>query len=228
MLNTTVMVFPIARGGRFGVVSTVIEPRRIWRFGLVALTIQLTGCGLTLAPPGFVREHRHAVCRSWFDFNSHRRFSFTFETYDRLPPDSARVKLFRWSHGGSVEKLREVSYEEQIGFSENLSAPVIPNAPSTESPPANEPGVTEPGSGPLEFVPPPPAPPSEMEESGGPDPNDPAENRDPSSDSEGSEGTPLTPVVSLSFSEDLGPIEKEASMNSADCSVPNGEKMWPE
>lgn len=86
-------------------------------FVLVLALTWMMGCGVTLAPPGWVREQNHGVCRAWFDFNSYRRPSLTIERYDRLPPDSARVKAFRWLHGGSVENYAVLSPVETGDFS---------------------------------------------------------------------------------------------------------------
>lgn len=139
-------------------------PTRVWQLGLIVGMLGCTGCGVTLAPPGFVHEHRHSVCRGWFDFNSYGRPSFTFERYDHLPPNSARVKLFRWRHGGSVEKVPQIeivkdSSHVTYGSHDNLSSEpcleaAVPPAPNNSS---EEPMDVNPKSVP------PPAPPSETQ-----------------------------------------------------------------
>jgi hypothetical protein len=207
-------------------------------FVLLALASNLAGCGFTLAPPGFVREHRHAVCRGALDWNSHRRFSFTIDTYDRLPPDSARVKLFRWSHGGSVEEPRLMPFDNLAAASESYAAPETPGSPGALEAPADdgppgEPlknaddaanqdgGPANPGS--LEILPPPPAPPSEGEDSGFPPLYDAAENIADEALSSGWEDTPAMPLVSISFSENLNESEDERARNGPECSVPSVE-----
>lgn len=227
MLLATGMVFPIVRGGRFGIVNSFCELRRIGLWGLLALSISLAGCGVTLAPPGFVREHRHRVCRGWFDWNSHRRFSFTLETYDRLPPDSARVKLFRWSHGGSVEKPREIAFENQAIYSEAVIAPEVPAATIPNPPTAEESAGESPASDDSEWLPP-PAPPSEMQDLSLPLPNDPAENAGEKPPSESGAVAPSIPAVSISFAESLDEPAEEGSKNSAACGVPIEPVLAPE
>lgn len=225
MLNTTVMVFPIARGGRFGVVSSLFQLSRIRLFGLILLAINLAGCGFTLAPPGFVREHRHSVCRGSLDWNSHRRCSLTLETYDRLPPDSARVKLFRWSHLGSVDKPREIVFADEFANFPDPQAQQIPVNPSSEQTLADpSPGEPENGGG-VEFVPPPPAPPSEMEDSGFP-PNDATGPMDQDSVSSDGQSLPAIPLVNISFSENLNEPGEEDPINSPECSMPQGNDEY--
>ncbi len=132
--------------------------------------VMFSGCGITLAPPGFVRESTHGICRGWFDVNSHRRPSFTLERYERLPPNSARVKLFRHQHGGSVDSpkfLNQTERSSSVLYSEAASASPVPE---------NRPNIT------LEKSPcveefsqeekvevPPPAPPSEPAETAAPE-----------------------------------------------------------
>jgi hypothetical protein len=226
MLNTTVMVFPIARGGRFGVVSSLFQLNRIRPFGLIVLAINLAGCGFTLAPPGFVREHRHSVCRGSLDWNSHRRWNFTLETYDRLPPDSARVKLFRWSHQGSVDKPREIVFDEEAASFQDCPPQQTPLDPSAEKTPA-EPSPGEPANDrDVEFLPPPPAPPSEMEGSGFPPPNDSAGTMSEETLSLERQTLPVLPLVSISFSENLNEVGEEGPMNSPECSMPKEIEQW--
>lgn len=137
--------------------------KRVWRLGLIAGVLGAVGCGLTLTPPGFVHENRYSLTRGWFDFNSYRRLSFTYERYDHLPPNSARVKLFRWRHGGSVEQVPSVqilhdgyaNFDPTVSASPNqcldLMTPLEPNGDGTidTSPPP---------------LPPPPVPPSETQQ----------------------------------------------------------------
>jgi hypothetical protein len=201
-------------------VASAIELGRIGLFGLMALAISWTGCGVTLAPPGFVREQRQATCRGWLDWNSHRRFSFTFETYDRLPPDSARVKLFRWSHGGSVDEPRQVSFEREVRVSEDFAASGNPAGSQPQPPPAAGPGGTTTAPGSVEILPPPPAPPQETEDPGEPLPNDSLEEV-PFPGPEESHTPPQAPLVSISFSESLEEPDHEAGENAKGCSVPS-------
>ncbi len=129
---------------------------------LVLLMLNLAGCGFTLAPPGFVFEHRHRVCRGWYDCNYLRRPSFTLLSYDHLPPSSARVKLFRWGYGGSVEKPREIEFAEGPVVYQEESAPVGTHVPA----PGGEEYLSVPSEAYPE-TPPPLAPPSEIDPSFG-------------------------------------------------------------
>ncbi len=118
MLNRNGIVFPIVAMGRFGHVVSSFNYRRIWLLGFGVWALNLAGCGCTLVPPGFVCEHWHGICKGWLDYNTHRRPSITFERYDHLPPNSARVKLFRWTHAGSVDQPRIVPYREAVVYRE--------------------------------------------------------------------------------------------------------------
>ncbi len=137
--------------------------RLMARLSLFVLPLNLAGCGFTLVPPGFVIEHRHSVCRGWFDCNYLRRPSFTILSYDHLPPSSARVKLFRWGYGGSVEKPREIKFGEApvaVPLEDPSAGAMVPA--ETTAPNAAE-YLEVPGGG-LAEPPPPLAPPSEIDE----------------------------------------------------------------
>lgn len=128
---------------------------RLLPCALALAVLGFAGCGMTLTPPGFVREHRHAVCRGWFDFNSYRRPSLTFERYDRLPPDSRRVKMFRWTHAGSVEAVPVVSATQSVEIAPSSPKGGASSGAFQESPDSD-------GKGPAIDIPP-PAPPSDRE-----------------------------------------------------------------
>lgn len=225
MLMISVRVFPIAQGGRFGIVRSSFKLRRTGLFGFALLAFGLAGCGITLAPPGFVHENRHAVCRGWLDWNSHRRFSLTLESYDRLPPDSARVKLFRWSHGSSVEKPREIVYGHPAIYSESVIAPEMPLVTNPNTPPAEDSARETPADDRPEI--PPPAPPSEMQDLSLVFPEDSGEHAGENSTSAGGEEAPSIPAVSISFAKSLDESEEANPKHAAACAVPN-DAMTPQ
>lgn len=156
MLNKNGRVFRTGSIGRIDFVTfSRLNVQRI-SFGFILLAVSFSGCGFTLAPPGFVHEHRHGLWRGWFDWNSRRRPSFTLERYDRLPPESARVKLFRWQHAGGVERQPEI----EIVQASEARASEIPQTPGSSPPQTRDFRGEE--DEPVE-VPPPPAPPSDRD-----------------------------------------------------------------
>jgi hypothetical protein len=218
--------------------------------GFSVMSLNLAGCGFTLAPPGFVREHRHGVVRAWFDHNSLNRPSLTFERYDRLPPDSARVKLFRWSHGGSVDKPLEIVFAEPAIPAESLTEATGSSSSQPCGASAGETGERDSSNGNGNLVPPLPlAPPSEIEEPRFPDDRAPyspfkeislsRESGEMLSDpppfiesipENQSSKTSLGGLVSLGFSEDLDePVDRDFE-DSSNCHVPRLDtwKMLPE
>jgi hypothetical protein len=145
----------------------------------------------------------------------------TIDTYDQLPPDSARVKLFRWSHGGSVDGPREIVFEDEAAYDPSSTAEPMPLSPSARPMPAEE-STAEPENGsPVEILPPPPAPapPSEMEDSGFPVPNDALGSTGQEGLSSELEEAASKPLVSITYSENLD--DPEAGLvNSPNCSLP--------
>lgn len=176
---------------------------RVWRLGLIVGVVGCAGCGMTLTPPGFVNEHRFSVCRGWFDFNSHRRPSFTFERYDHLPPNSAHVKMFRWRHGGSVEKVPQIEIlkDNPYAYSDAGMYPSPGNC--LDAPPLPEANINapEPTNDVPKLVLPPPAPPSEIQEPSFPELNAPRPEMDETIASLRPEAKNDPVHVVLSFSE---------------------------
>ena len=80
---------------------------RFPRFAIaLAGAVSVTAGCVSFAPPGFIRNGRHATYRGWVDVNTLGQPAAFLEERDRLPPSEERVRHYRWMYGEGPENAQ--------------------------------------------------------------------------------------------------------------------------